>query len=418
METITTRHIQADELGKYIKVPFEVPQNVERVDISYSYSRAQGNTIDFALCRGNLHIGAAGSNRSSFWLSEYCSSAGFNQMELTPGEYHIILGAYKVAPEGVDVECKITFTFKSLQLLKGDLHAHTTASDGVLSVSQLISLAKTSKLDFLCITDHNNEAPYIPPSDRELTVIPGVEWTPLYKGHANFIGARGALKMPYHHVETPEQVRQIFKLAQGASALVSLNHPMCNNCGWHWGFDMEYDLFEIWNGPPQITNLKATEFWHRQLCEGKKITAVGGSDFHRHTPLGALGSPTTWVYANSRGETDILNAIKNGRAFVTFSTEGPTIQINCGDSIMGDTVAFDEGKPITFAFDNLREGDVITIYHDSGVAKTMTACTKPGITLDIEMGRHMFYRADVVRRLADGIPPMPVLISNPVYIAG
>ena len=39
-----------------------------------------------------------------------------------------------------------------------DLHTHTTASDGVLSPSQLVALASAANLDALAITDHDTVA--------------------------------------------------------------------------------------------------------------------------------------------------------------------------------------------------------------------------------------------------------------------
>ena len=39
---------------------------------------------------------------------------------------------------------------------KGDFHIHSTYSDGSLTPSQIINLAKEKRVDILSITDHNN----------------------------------------------------------------------------------------------------------------------------------------------------------------------------------------------------------------------------------------------------------------------
>jgi len=65
------------------------------------------------------------------------------------------VGAYKVAPEGVTVSYELAFTLKHRRLLKGDLHVHTLASDGVLTAEELAWRALRHGLDFLAITDHN-----------------------------------------------------------------------------------------------------------------------------------------------------------------------------------------------------------------------------------------------------------------------
>ena len=70
-------------------------------------------------------------------------------------EWQIIVGAYKVEPEGVYVRYELCTDHKALRLLKGDLHVHTLASDGVHTVEELGWKAQRNGLDFLAITDHN-----------------------------------------------------------------------------------------------------------------------------------------------------------------------------------------------------------------------------------------------------------------------
>ena len=50
------------------------------------------------------------------------------------------------------------FGCKSTSAMKLDLHTHTTASDGVLSPSELVGFAKAANLDALAITDHDTVA--------------------------------------------------------------------------------------------------------------------------------------------------------------------------------------------------------------------------------------------------------------------
>ena len=71
-----------------------------------------------------------------------------------------------------------------------DLHCHTTASDGRLSPRQLLELAATREIDLLAITDHDNAAGYREarhllaedPSIASLTLLPGVEFSTLWRG--------------------------------------------------------------------------------------------------------------------------------------------------------------------------------------------------------------------------------------------
>ena len=60
-----------------------------------------------------------------------------------------------------------------------DLHTHTTASDGVLSPSQLVALASAANLDALAITDHDTVAGLAEGVQAGLShsvqIIPGIE---------------------------------------------------------------------------------------------------------------------------------------------------------------------------------------------------------------------------------------------------
>ena len=413
---IIEQFVTSSDAGSYLELPFEMPENTERIDITYKYNAEAGNAIDFALYRGIEHIGASGSSRRHLWVSEYDSSPGFKQMPLTSGTYKIILGAYQVAEEGAQVVYEINFTPKSLQLLKGDMHTHTTASDGHHSQSQLLEIAKTIGLDFICITDHNNLPVYVP-SDEKLTAIPGVEWTDFAKGHSNFIGVYDSLKLPYY-AKTLKEAQEIMKQAQEAGALVGLNHFKHETLGWEWGYDVPYDMLEVWNGHPKPSNNAAIKFWHDELCLGKRLVAVGGSDFHNLSVFGTLAVPTTWVYAQSRGASDIIKAIREGHVFISLTSNGPIIAIECGECIMGDVVPYEDQKPILFTFEKIEKGDKITIYHESGEAVNMISDKKGRVCIEVPMERRLFYRAEVVRELAPNILPfaMPVLVSNPVYI--
>lgn len=63
--------------------------------------------------------------------------------------------------------------------MKGDLHCHTTLSDGTLGIEEVIVQAKRMKLDYLSITDHDtlssSNRAHILGERYGVTVIPGVE---------------------------------------------------------------------------------------------------------------------------------------------------------------------------------------------------------------------------------------------------
>ena len=78
--------------------------------------------------------------------------------------------------------------------MKFDLHLHTTASDGRLTPSQMVALAKERGLEVISITDHDSvsgvdEALAAAGSGGMITVIPGVEInTDLATGELHVLG--------------------------------------------------------------------------------------------------------------------------------------------------------------------------------------------------------------------------------------
>ena len=155
--------------GSYFTIPFKMPPNTESVTLSYSYERRQAmpadggfsprpevNIIDLGLIDpSGRQVGASGSDKSEITVSETTATPGYNPWALVPGEWKILVGAYHVAPEGVTVTYEVKFVEKHRRWLKGDLHTHTIASDGVLTAEELGWRAVRHGLDFLAITDHN-----------------------------------------------------------------------------------------------------------------------------------------------------------------------------------------------------------------------------------------------------------------------
>lgn len=424
--------VGAEQEGLYLTIPFDMPPEVESFSLSYHYERHQGeetgvahgsfiprqerNIIDLGLIAPDgTQAGASGSDKSSFQISETYATPGYRACRLLPGEWRILLGAYKVAPEGVTVTYELNFTPKRLRLLKGDLHAHTLASDGVLTLTELGYHALRHGLDFLAITDHNqtisaDALPAIP----GLTLIPGVEWTH-YKGHANFSG----VDQPYDGsfmANTLEEVQAHFTCAHERGALITVNHPFDEGCPFL--FDMNslaYDCLEIWNGPMRMSNIQAIGFWHSLLVAGQKVPACGGSDYHRSQPFLFLGGPTTCVYAQSAGPSDILSALRQGHAYIVYAPDGPTLELTAGEAILGDSVAFSQSGEIQITVGNLRAGDVLQVVTAQGSTPLLKAETNGEFRGDFKLETPGFARVEVLREFIPGVPMLPALISNPIY---
>ena len=92
-----------------------------------------------------------------------------------------------------------------MPILKGNLHAHTTFSDGRRPVEQVIARYREMGYDFLAITDHDDRIleDYwfnIPPGDDRMLVLPGVElnFGPLSQHVGKVMGDRETLYVLNH----------------------------------------------------------------------------------------------------------------------------------------------------------------------------------------------------------------------------
>ena len=427
--------IEHAQEGSYFTVPFTMPENIESFSLSYSYarqhegeinaensqftSRTEANIIDLGLIAPDgQQVGASGSDKLSISISETSATPGYNPWPLVPGEWQIIVGAYVVALEGVDVLYQLSFSPKYRRLLKGDLHAHTFGSDGVLALGELAQHALRNGLDYLAVTDHNQMVS----SDvlhqySGITLIPGIEWTH-YQGHANFLGVDRSYDEPFL-ANTIEEVQKRFSSARARGALISVNHPCDPVCSFL--FDMNalpFDCLEVWNGPMRGSNLQAIGLWQGMLVAGKKIAICGGSDYHRDALLLFPGGPATCVYAMSDGLTDILAALKQGHAFITYSVNGPKLEMNAGESILGDSVEFSRVKQLEFHVRGLLSGDVVQVVTRNGNIPVFTAELGGDLNSSYTMDQPGFAFIEVQRSFLPGLPLLPALVSNPIYFDG
>ncbi len=426
------RHILPAEQGLYLLLPLEMPANIARLDLRYSYqthasepvATTEGqfartrrvNIVDIGIIAPDgTQVGASGSSRSEIMVSEVSATPGYQPHPLAPGTWQIILGAYVVAPEGVDVDISLEFTPKIPRWLCGDLHVHTLASDGSLPLSHLAEHARIHGLDFIAITDHNQPVRRASfPKVEGLTIIPGQEWTH-YKGHSNFLG----LEQPYQGsfiANRPEEVQAIFREAHQNGAIISINHPYEANFGFQYDLDsLDYDLIEVWNGPMRPTNLEAIARWDGMLKAGRKQVATCGSDYHEDTFFQRLASPCIYVLADSNSDSDILKAVKAGRSYFAFSPTKLQLLLDVEGQTYGASLAWREGIQASLKGVALENGDVIRLVTSQGSQDILTAPEKGDFETSLPVSEPGYWRLEVWRTFFSFLPPMPALITNPIW---
>jgi len=418
--------IEPERAGSYFTLPFEMPANTARLTLRCRYERrrerpAEGgfrareeiNIVDLGLVApdGEL-VGASGSDKSEISVSATEATPGYRPAELVPGQWAILVGAYKVAPEGVRVTYELVFEEKRPRWLRGDLHTHTLASDGVLTAGELAAHALRHGLDFLAVTDHNQmvSAEELPRVEG-LALIPGVEWTH-YRGHANFLG----VGRPYDGsfaAGSLDEARAIFETARSRGALITLNHPFEEICPWGWGFDaLPFDCLEVWNGPMREANLRSLGLWQQLLAAGKHVPAVCGSDYHRDRPFQILGGPTLCALAGSASPADILAAARAGCSYMVFAPDGPALEQS---PLPGACVRWNETRGLRLEIEGLAAGDQVRVVTAAGSETLGQAAAGGSFAGEYELSGPGFARVEVWREFLPGVPRLPALLANPVY---
>ncbi|MBO9607052.1 MAG: CehA/McbA family metallohydrolase [Paenibacillaceae bacterium] len=235
---------------------------------------------------------------------------------------------------------------------KGDLHLHSTQSDGNLSPDQVVRQAKEAGLDYIAATDHFVMPTSWPQTD--LLVIPGTEVT-TQAGHWNVLGFRRWFDWNPNAADggmaTEQGMNRLIRDANEAGSLCSINHPMFK--GFEWTFH-ETDLslvhaLEIISAPEARDAALATEqalaVWNVLWSEGYRVAGVGGSDFHFNEvwytggEYQRIGSPTTCVWADRLSASGILEGIRAGHVYVTRGPElDAVIEIAGKQYLPGDDV--------------------------------------------------------------------------------
>lgn len=205
---------------------------------------------------------------------------------------------------------------------RGNLHAHTTLSDGDREPQELIDCYAALGYDFLAISDHDMIADTSALDARGLTLLPANEVT-LNGPHIVHAGA-GC-------VVPPGADRQAVLDAIGADA----GFAVMAHANWERHFNhcpqerldawRGYLGVEIYNGLVRTHegNPLATDRWDMLLSRGRRVWGFANDDAH-HT--GGEGIAWNMVQSESRSAAALLDAMRAGRF---YASTGVTIESVC-----------------------------------------------------------------------------------------
>ncbi|WP_297109478.1 CehA/McbA family metallohydrolase [uncultured Devosia sp.] len=374
MTTITAHVTRADQAANpYYYIPFEVPEGTTRIDVTFSYPKAEDCIIDLGAFdprdtgypTADGFRGWSGGARDRFFIATDDATPGYIHGEIHPGTWNVILGLYKVPEQGAMIRADIALDATPRALVpqpersfpvrggagwyKGDLHCHTYHSDAKGSPETLHAAARQAGLDFLAIADHNTISQrryFHPHSSPDLVFVRGMEVTTAV-GHANVFGLDEWIDF---RMTRPSDAHVLERLVHERGGLLSINHdkPVIP-----WDYELPAaDCQEVWQSTWLDWNWVALERYQNRLASGMKFSAIGGSDYHQPADLRpegplVLARPTTVLFLPELSEDAILAAMKSGHGYVTEGPNGPHLEIRAGAVVMGGGVDMLLGLDVT-----------------------------------------------------------------------
>lgn len=217
---------------------------------------------------------------------------------------------------------------------KGNLHCHSTRSDGKRSPSDAVRFYKEAGYHFTAITDHNRfiSETDLAVDDSAFTLIRGQEIDVVYnEKNFHIVG----LNLKEELVLSPETRAQCdprividaIKAQEGAAILA---HPYCNGLTLSDMLLCEGIIaIEAYNHSSHVKRDVGRSFvhWDNLLMHGARMNALAVDDAHHYTgrtylPDDALGG---WIMLKTPSLTsdDIIESVTNG---FFYSSMGPRIK--------------------------------------------------------------------------------------------
>jgi hypothetical protein len=196
---------------------------------------------------------------------------------------------------------------------KGNLHTHTTRSDGRKEPQDAVNWYKSHGYSFIALTDHDL---FTPEENHDgFIVLPGVEMS------AHTVG----FGMPaMDHVPVNQGQQKEIDLINAAGGISIVAHPYWHGLTFAHLESLEgYLAVEVYNGECDIDNARgyAGVYWDYLLSQGKRVLGVAVDDTHWMKDKGGMG----WICVNagSLSTQSLLSSIRQGKF---YASQGPEIK--------------------------------------------------------------------------------------------
>lgn len=229
--------------------------------------------------------------------------------------------------------------------LKGNLHSHTTVSDGVLTPEEIAAEYFSRGYDFLSMTDHNVFVPHNEIGLEKFLLVTGVEHDIEYNSfkctHVVGAGSAGQDKTSYDCKRyTCQELtdQQLIDMMREDGLFVVLAHPVWSRMepeeivalrGFH--------AIEVYNnGTEHLCHAGHAEvYWDLLLRRGIRVFATASDDVHTREDL--FGG---WICVKAAERTyeALMEALFKGAFYASsgpvindFGVDGDKVYISCSD---------------------------------------------------------------------------------------
>jgi hypothetical protein len=361
-------HLSPSTHDYYIDEFFVVPENARRVGLVLTFHKERLAQIYVSLhdpteFRGNrMNPSGKGDIVLELWVSPEEASPGGIAGALPAGEWRAQLQIARVGEE-TDYHLEVyadlgkvssvdNFTYPAGHIVnseagwyQGELHCHSTESDGKYPAEAVVRTAREFGLDFLALTDHFTISQWRKIAaviDEPIALLRSCEITSAL-GHANLHGIQRWVNV---FVDRPGwDMNQAAQATHAQGALFCVNHAFNLELGWRAdGFNWDLaDLMEVYHNLEGPNNDAAITMWDHHLQLGRRIVGIGGTDSHDpFWSLDRLAQVVTCVYATELSEQGIINGLRQGLVYVT---KGPELRFTASNPA-GEQVQMWESLPL------------------------------------------------------------------------
>ena len=221
---------------------------------------------------------------------------------------------------------------------KGNIHSHTTVSDGVVDPDKQAADYRAEGYDFLAITDHNVMLTHAHLGDENFLMLPGWERDIPIEDKVKCIHVVGLFP-----ADTPEDaevsrpkgdpsemsMQDLLDQMRTENVYTVIAHPLWSRMEPEEVRALkDFDAIEVFNtGTERIChNGHAEPYWDMLLRDGKRVHGIACDDTHGKNPKSDRFGGWVMVSAKELTREAILEALKKGNF---YSSSGPQLKDVC-----------------------------------------------------------------------------------------